>query len=154
MFANFDNSSRLSNSKYKRPRKTVQDRLTREEIIEKLEDYIEVENMATIPLKTHIRYFATITDDKGATSKKFRLGGWLMNNANHDKYIVLSNGAKHWTVQAKSAVFFRKKTYDEIKEEYEIIITELKKTIKKKDKDIGRLEKYIKDIKKRYSRRS
>ena len=61
---------RLSiNDGYQRP-KTVQDKLTATEIKEKLEDYVEVEDISTVPLNTHIRYFSKIKQ-KQVKLKKF-----------------------------------------------------------------------------------
>ena len=44
--------------------KTLQDKLTKEEIKEKLEDYIEVEDINKVPLNTHIRYFSIKNGNK------------------------------------------------------------------------------------------
>ena len=49
-----NNSKRFANDNYKRPKKTMQDKLTPEEIEERLEDYIEVEDIQNVSLNTHI----------------------------------------------------------------------------------------------------
>ena len=49
--------SRLGNDDYKRPKKTMQDKLnsSKEDIKSKLEDYVEVEDIGEVPLNTHLR---------------------------------------------------------------------------------------------------
>ena len=84
--------SRLGNDDYKRPKKTLTDKLSAEEIKNKLEDYIEVEDISKVPLNSHLRYFTEKYDEKKKKSSKvFRLGGFLVNKNNYDKYVVLSN---------------------------------------------------------------
>ena len=127
--------SRLGNDEYKRPKKTLTDKLTKDEIQSKLEDYIEVEDIGTIPLNTHLRYFTEKIDEKTKKkSKVFRLGGFLVNKSNYDKYVVLSNvpetgvinnNKKTWSVNTQKSIFYRKQSIDEIKEEYEDEIGEL-----------------------------
>ena len=131
--------SRLSkNDGYKRPTKTLQDKLTAIEIKEKLEDYVQIKNFDNVQLNTHIRYFSKIKDGK-KTKKIFRFGGFLKNKVNVDKYVILSNGKSSWSVQVENTVFFRKLTLDEIKEQYEDEIDDLKliiKNLKKKNKKL------------------
>ena len=62
--------SRLGNDDYKRPKKTMTDKLTAEEIKSKLEDYIEVEDISKVPLNTHIRYFTEVQDEKKKKKNK------------------------------------------------------------------------------------
>ena len=56
--------SRLGNDGYKRPKKTLTDKLSAEEIKNKLEDYIEVEDISKVPLNSHLRYFTEKYDEK------------------------------------------------------------------------------------------
>jgi hypothetical protein len=56
--------SRLGNDGYKRPKKTLTDKLSAEEIKDKLEDYIEVEEIGQVPLNSHLRYFTEKYDEK------------------------------------------------------------------------------------------
>ena len=128
----------MNTKQYKRPKKTIQDKLTPTEIKEKLEDYLEVSNLKNVPIGSHLRYF-TKKDGK----KVFRLGGYLVNNSNSDKYIVLSTDTSPlnynrvtWSVQVKDSIFFRKLSLEEIKEEYEEKIRDLKKIIKKLKKKL------------------
>ena len=133
-------SNRLGNDNYVRPKKTLQDKLSKEEQAEKLIGYLpinDVEQLKELPLGTEIRYFTYTKEGKGI-SKKFRMGGRLMNKDNADKYIVLATGLppqqKTWSVQTKEAeMFYKQKVEDVIqatgfqKEE----IGELKDEIKK-----------------------
>ena len=140
--------SRLGDDSYKRPKKTLTDKLTSEDIKNKLEDYIEVEDISKVPLNTHIRYFTEVEDKvKNKKIKVFRLGGFLVNKNNYDKYVVLSNtpetgvinnNKKTWSVNTKTSIFYRKQNVDEIKEQYKDELDEvydevdnLKKQIKK-----------------------
>ena len=127
--------SRLGDDSYKRPKKTLTDKLSAEEIKEKLEDYIEVEDISKVPLNTHIRYFTEKEDkDKKKKIKVFRLGGFLVNKNNYDKYVVLSNvpdtgvinaNKKTWSANTKTSIFYRKQNLDEIKEQYQDELDEL-----------------------------
>lgn len=116
---------RLGNDNYDRPKLTLTDKLTADDIESKLEDYSEVTDIFKVPLGTHMRYF--ITTDKG--DKKFRMGGILKNNNGLPKFVVLSNGQSSWSVQVEGTIFFKKMTIREIKQEYEDVIQELEKKV-------------------------
>lgn len=133
---------RLGKDKYKRPKLTLQDKLDEEEIEDKLDDYVEVENIGQVALGTHMRYFTKV---KG--KKKFRLGGILINNSGLPKYVVLTNGKLSWSVQVKDTTFFRKMTVEEIKEEYEEIIEEFEAEINKLKEQKSDLLDVIKKLK-------
>jgi hypothetical protein len=150
-------SNRLGNDNYKRPKKTLQEKLTKEEIAEKLIGYTEVKDLnelKEIPLGTELRYFVFEKTNKIVT-KKFRLGGKLINKDNAEKYIVLATGVapalKTWSVQVKDAEFWEKTKVEDIiavqsekikdiKEKYEeeidILRSELKKALEEKKKVI------------------
>lgn len=130
-----------SDKSYKRPKITYQEKLSAEEIQEKLQGYIKVDNIAEVPLNTHIRYFTTKSDG----TQVFRTGGFLDNKNESDKYIMLSNGKNKWSVQVKNTVFFRKMSH---KEEIETLHSYYQKKIEEKDLTIDKLKKYIKKIKK------
>lgn len=125
---------------YVRPKYTIQDKLTEEEIEEKLEDYIEVDDISKIPLRTHIRYFITTIDKNGSSIRKFRLGGILIDKDHAETYIRLSNGNLTWSVQVNNATFYRKLTIEEIKEEYNSLIQEQAEEIKFLKKQIKKLK--------------
>jgi hypothetical protein len=122
-------NNRLGKDDYKRPKKTKTDKLTATEIKELLENYIEVENISKVPLNTHLRYFTEKKNEK--TNKKenvFRMGGFLVNKNNYDKYVVLAtspntgypnSNTKSWSANTKTSKFYRKLSYDEMKEQYE-----------------------------------
>jgi len=116
-------TKRLSrDTSYQRPKKTYQDKLTPDEIEEKLEEYIKVEDINKVPLNSHMRYF-TFNDKTG--KKEFRLGGFLTNRDQSDKYVILSNGSISWSVQTLNSIFFKKMTIKELKQEYEDKIEQL-----------------------------
>ena len=139
---------RITKDGYIRPKYTLQDKLTEEEIKEKLEDYNEVEDITKVPIGTHIRYFTLIPDKKGKLKKVFRLGGQLKNKDNCDKYIILSNGTVSWTVQIDTSILYKKMNIDEIKDEYENIIKDLEDKIKDFEEiQIKELEEQISSLK-------
>ena len=49
------------------------------EIKEKLQEYVQLDNIDDTPINSHIRYF---TVDKKSGKKQFRLGGFLNNKDN------------------------------------------------------------------------
>jgi hypothetical protein len=134
---------RISKDDYKRPKHTIQEKMTQEEIDDKLADYIEIDDILKVPIGTHIRYYTLIADKNGELIKAFRLGGQLKNKDNADKYIILSNGKVTWTVQTETSILYRKMTIDEIKEDYENIIKELEHENLQLKKDNKKLLKKI-----------
>ena len=143
------NEKRISKDDYKRPKHTIQDKMTEEEIEEKLEDYIEIEDIFKVPLNSHIRYYTLIPGKDGEIKKAFRLGGQLKNKDNADKYIILSNGKVTWTVQMETSILYRKMTLEEIKEDYENIIKDLEETNLQLKKDNKKLLKKIMELEKK-----
>jgi|TARA_B100001093_G_scaffold493032_1_gene534780 regulator of replication initiation timing len=150
--------SRLANDNYERPKKTLQDKLTPEDIKDKLKEYIEVEDIGQVSLNTHLRYFTEKIDEKTKKkTKAFRLGGFLVNKNNYEKYIILSNvpdvggvnpNKKTWSVNTQKSIFYRKLSNDEIKDEYQEEIDELyeeinvlKKELKKVKAENSKLKK-------------
>ena len=143
------NEKRISKDDYKRPKHTIQDKMTEEEIDEKLEDYIEIEDIFKVPLNSHIRYYTLIPGKDGEIKKAFRLGGQLKNKDNADKYIILSNGTVTWTVQMETSILYRKMTLEEIKEDYENIIKDLEEANLQLKKDNKKLLKKIIEFEKK-----
>jgi hypothetical protein len=143
------NEKRISKDDYKRPKHTIQDKMTEEEIEEKLEDYIEIEDIFKVPLNSHIRYYTLIPGKDGEIKKAFRLGGQLKNKDNADKYIILSNGKVTWTVQMETSILYRKMTLEEIKEDYENIIKDLEESNLLLKKDNKKLLKKIIEFEKK-----
>jgi len=126
-----------SDKTYKRPKTTYQENLTADEIAEKMQGYEKVDNIAEVPLNTHIRYFITQKDG----TQLFRTGGFLHNKTNADKFIMLSNGKSIWSVQINNAIFFKKMSHQE---ELDAIHALYKKKLDDKDLTISKLKKYIK----------
>jgi len=121
--------TRLGNDNYSRPEKTFQEKLSTDEIKEKLKDYKKIDDISKVPLKSHVRYFSLV-DDGNKMKKLFRMGGVLENKDNCDKYVVLSNGKASWSVNCQKSVFFKKMTSAEIHDKYNEEIKSLKKVIK------------------------
>ena len=116
---------------------TFTSNLTKEDIQKKLEDYKLVDDLTTIPIGTHLRYFV-----KKNNEMLFRMGGNLKRNFDLPKFIILKNAqGVEWTVQVKDTIFYKKMSITEIKNEYENIINELHDKIKKLKNKIKELEK-------------
>lgn len=132
-----------SDPSYKRPKKTYQEKLTREQIVERLKGYIKVDNIMDVPLNTHLRYFQN-KDGQPI----FRLGGFLKRKT--DAYVYLTNGTSDWCVQTDTSVFFRKQSHKEeletIKQQYDKIIIEKDAIIKKDKEIIKKLKNYIQTL--------
>jgi hypothetical protein len=124
---------------YQRPKKTLQEQLTPDEIKKKLEGYEKVEDIAEVPIGTHLRYFAIQPDG----SKVFRLGGLLQTKTDPEKFVYLSNGKNSWPVQVPNAIFFRKQTQ---KEQMETLRISYEKKLAEKDRTIKKLKDYIKQM--------
>lgn len=132
-----------TDSQYKRPKKTFQEKLTNDQINDKLKGYERVEDISDVPLNTHIRYFLKMPDGTQA----FRTGGFLHNKKEADTYVMLSNGQHIWSVQVKDAIFFRKMTHHE---EIQALHNHYQKLLSEKDEKIDKLKKYIKTLNKNY----
>jgi len=130
---------------YLRPKQTYTDKLDEDDIAEKLVDYIKVDNIAEVKLNTHLRYFTLEPNKKtGTVTRKFRMGGFLSNKNNADKYVILTNGRNTWSVQVANSVFYRKMSSEEIKGEYEEELEKLKKLNKKLLKQNDKLKIFLK----------
>lgn len=136
MSKNIQNRLGDKNDKYVRPKKTVQDKLTPNQIKDLLNDYVEVADVNSIPLNTHVRYFSKQKDGR----KVFRIGGYLINNKEADKYIVLTNRKNNWSVNTKKSIFFKKISTDELTEVHNDEVGELKQLIKKLYKENKKLK--------------
>ena len=93
---------------------SYQNSLSPKEIKEKLEEYKRVEDIKSLSLNTHLRYFS-INPKTG--EKQFRLGGFLTKIDATKGYVVLSNGQLSWSVQLANTIFFKKMTFQELKKE-------------------------------------
>jgi hypothetical protein len=90
------NTKRYSRQKnWTRPEKTETDDINsnKEKMQEKLENYLEVDNIDYVSINTHVRYFVF---DTRVGDYRFRLGGLLAMK--HSAYVVLSNGSLTWSV--------------------------------------------------------
>jgi hypothetical protein len=109
----------LKRDEYTKKGPTFQSQLTHEEIKERLSQYVPVDEPHLLQPGTHVRYF--IEDKDG--NWLFRMGGFVKMNT-HADYLMLSTepyGGKSWSVQKKTAKFFRRKatndTTDKVKVE-------------------------------------
>jgi hypothetical protein len=117
------NNTRIANKSYTNKGKTYQQTLSSADIKEKLKEYCKVENITTVSIGTHIRYF---TIDPKTKEKTFRLGGTLNKIDPEHRFIILSNGTVTWSAQIPNCIFFKKLTDAEIKAEMK---EELKKEV-------------------------
>lgn len=122
-----------SDKSYNRPDITYQEKLSNDEIKEKLQGYEQTNNITEIPLNTHIRYFIKNQDG----TQIFRTGGFLHSKQNPDKYIMLSNGKDIWSVQIKNRIFFKKMSHAD---EIAAIHAFYKKKLTEKDSIINKLK--------------
>ncbi len=141
---NFNTTKRLSNdSNYKKVGKSLQEALSPNDIKEKLQEYTQLDTIDDTPLNSHIRYF---TVDKKTGKKQFRLGGFLTKIDND--YVVLSNGKLSWSVQKNNSIFFKKMSYEELKQELiEKISNKFEKKLISLEKENESLKNTLKDIK-------
>lgn len=141
---NFNTTKRLTDdSDYKKVGKSLQQSLSPNDIKEKLQEYTQLETINDVPLNSHIRYF---TIDKKSGKKQFRLGGFLTKIDN--EYVVLSNGKLSWSVQKNNSIFFKKMSYEELKQELiEKISNKFEKKIISLEKENESLKTTLKDIK-------
>ena len=118
---------------YQRPKKTIQDTMSNDEIKQKLQGYKKVSDITKVIIGSHMRYF---TKPKGTTKPVFRLGGFLTKFGDDYKYVVLSNGEFSWSVQLNGTnEFWAKMNQKEFQEKIESEVEErFKETIDETDK--------------------
>ena len=138
-------TKRLTKDK-KKSNNSYQDNLSPDEIKEKLEEYKRVDDITTVSLNSHLRYF--IIDEKTG-DKQFRLGGFLTRIDKEKGYVILSNGTLSWSVQLNKSIFFKKMTFQELKKELvedvgKIYMDEIKK-LKDENKNLKETLKEIKN---------
>ena len=156
------NTKRFSRQKnWVRPEKTETDKINEDEqkIQEKLQNYIEVENIDFVSSNTHVRYF--VFDTRGDDpSYKFRSGGLLAMK--HTDYVVLSNGNLTWSVPKKTehlgkmypTRFFRvytpyemqQKKADESRQENDqkqVVLSEQQQELERQKAEIEKLKRVI-----------
>jgi NADPH:quinone reductase-like Zn-dependent oxidoreductase len=148
-----------ADASYVRPKTTLQDQLSADEISKKLEGYIKVDDISEVPIDTHLRYF---TKKNPNDNYVFRLGGRLVNKTNASKYVILSNGTNSWPVQVKNTVFYKKmsnmehvdqvhQSYKKKLEEKNEIIKNLMKILAKNNIKYNINQKPVKKSKDEYS---
>ena len=118
-------STKLSDDKYKRPKRTKTESLKKEDIDKLLEGYDKVTDISCVPIGTHIRYF--IKEAKG--KHKFRMGGFVKYLGLPDYLILENSEKKSWSVQIKDTTFYAKKSQYRLMKEYEEKIAKLEKEL-------------------------
>ena len=98
----------IANNNYTRPTETFQEKLSQADIEKLLLGYQLVDDISQVALNTHVRYFK-----QEGQQQKFRMGGFLHNKSNSDKYVMLSNGKNIWSVQTDGAIFFEKLSHNQ-----------------------------------------
>lgn len=129
---------------YKDGNKSYQDSLSPADIKKKLEEYKQVDDIDDVNIGTHLRYF---TFNPSTGQKQFRLGGFL---SKLDKdYVVMNNGELSWSVQKDKTVFFKKLSFNDLKEEMiEKISKKYEKKITELTEENIKLKNTLKSIKK------
>ena len=142
-------TKRLSrDTNYKKTGSSYTDNLSDADIKKKLEDYVRVkkEDIPTIPLNTHIRYFS-INPKTG--DKQFRMGGMLSKHDPNNQYIVCSNGTLSWSVQVANSIIYKKMSSNEYKEhiqsEVQDSVQEQLETLIQENKKLKKVLSQIKD---------
>lgn len=128
---------------YERPSSTFTEQLSKEQINERLVDYVKVEDLYKVPLGVHLRYFVEKNGEK-----LFRMGGQLYKNTGLPDYVILNNGKTQWSVQVNDSIFYRKMTINEIKEDYEKGLDGLKKKYEKLKEENKNLKEKLKKYEK------
>ena len=138
-------TKRLSrDNNYNNKKQSYQDSLSPDEIKKKLEEYKQVDDIALIPLNTHLRYF-TINPENN--EKQFRLGGFLTKL--DEKYVILANGKLSWSVQVKNTIFFQKMTFTELKTELTLKISkQFDKQLEQLKDENKKMKNILKQVKK------
>lgn len=127
-----------------------QEKLTKDEIKQKLKDYIPVEDITKLPVGIHIRYFSINPKTK---EKKFRTGGFVSRIDSKYRYIILRNDInKSWSVQLKDSILFQKMTSEEIRDQIKDQLKQkygkYKEQVKILKEENRKLKETIKEIKK------
>ena len=100
--------SNLNSTGYKKPKGgSRQDNFSRDEILQRLENYIPLKTMKEKQLLTQLPNFKTWIRYYNTDTKQFRTGGLLMKVSFPD-YIMLVNTAKNitWSVQLKNNIIY------------------------------------------------
>jgi hypothetical protein len=98
----------IVNTSYRKPRYgSVQDNLTRDEILKRLDNYIPLQTTSEKKILTRLPYFKTWIKYFNTNTRQFRVGGLLMKVVYPD-YIMLVNTAKNltWSVQLKDNIIY------------------------------------------------
>lgn len=98
----------LVDSTYRKSKSgSVQDNLTREDILNRLDNYIPLKTMQEKRILTRLPYFKTWIKYFNTQTKQFRIGGLLMK-VEYPDYIMLVNTAKKitWSVQLKDNIIY------------------------------------------------
>ena len=138
---NIVKTKRLSkDTNYIRPKKTVQDTMSNDEIKEKLQGYKKVDDIKKVLIGSHLRYFAKAKNSK---TPIFRLGGFLTKFGDDYKYVVLSNGEFSWSVQLNGTnEFWAKMNQKEFQEKIETEVEEKFKQIQPNEETEKYKERY------------
>jgi hypothetical protein len=98
----------IVNSSYKKSRNgSVQDNLTRDDIINRLDNYMPLKTIHEKKILTRLPYFKTWIKYFNTKTRQFRVGGLLMK-VEYPDYIMLVNTAKKitWSVQLKDNIIY------------------------------------------------
>ena len=126
-------------------KKSSKNKLSIEEIKEKLKEYTRIDDISKVNIGTHLRYFTIESNG----NKLFRLGGFLNKVNLKDGYVVLGNNKITWSVQIKTSIFYKKMNYRELKKKIEKIKSKYLKKIQELEKENDNLKKVLKRLKRK-----
>jgi len=138
---------KLGDDDYKRPVQTYTEKLSKDEIKQKLEDYKKVDKIGNVKIGTHVRYFS-----KKGNIMVFRLGGIIIANNGLPDYVILKNGTKSWSVQTKDTIFFARISLTDLQQEYEELLTKKEAQIKGLIMENKELTALVNKYKKKYGK--
>jgi hypothetical protein len=108
-YSNLNNTySNLNNTGYKKPKGgSRQENFSRDDILQRLENYIPLKTMKEKQLLTQLPNFKTWIRYYNTDTKQFRTGGLLMK-VSYPDYIMLVNTAQNitWSVQLKNNIIY------------------------------------------------
>lgn len=145
----YPKTEKLSEDNYVRPKETVSELLSADEIKLRLVNYekVESDNIKKLTPTARIQYFEVIKDDD-QVKFKYKPGGIIISNG-YPKYLALSNGKKSWSVQLENHIIFKEKDYDQLKKEYDKKLHEKDKQIEHLTYLVSKYKKELQDINKK-----
>ncbi len=99
----------ISNSKYEKKNKSIQDNMSREDILKKLVGYKSLKTIEEKRILEKLPIFKVWVRYYNIDTRKFRVGG-LLSKVSYPDYIMLANPSKNltWSVQLNNNIIYIK----------------------------------------------